>query len=98
MMNAFNNVYDYFNAILHPPGQNLADRGRRRLFVAFLIAIILALIIFGAVHIRKGDYHYGILNNFLAAVFSGFIISLRYSKTGKTLYRISLVILILLIS
>ncbi len=88
----------FLNAILYPPGFSIADRGRRRLFVVLLLALILPLLIFGVVHHQKGDYRFGIINFLMAAVFSGFIYMLRYSKTGKTLYRMAIVLIVILLS
>jgi PAS domain S-box-containing protein len=96
-MNIVKNTYDYFDNLFHPQDFNLADQGRRRLFVASILAIILSLVIFGIMHFKKGDYQFGIVNYFLITVFSGFIICLRYSKTGKTVYRLSLALLIILL-
>lgn len=88
----------YINARLYPPGINLADHGRRRLFVFFLLALIFPLIIFGVVHHLTGRYSFGLVNFFMAALLFSFIILLCHSHTGKTIYRVTLVLLILLLS
>lgn len=98
MINALKKIFNVLNTILHPPGINLADRGRRRLFVAFLLALIFPLIIFGVVHNLDRNYSFGLVNFFMAALLCSFIILLSRSNTGKTVYRITLVLLILLLS
>ena len=97
MIDFFRKISHFFKTILNPPGFNIADRGRRRLFVVLLLALILPLLIFGVVHNQKGDYHFGIVNFLMAMVFFGFIFMLRYSKTGKTLYRMAIVLIVILL-
>lgn len=90
-------ISSFLHTVVDPPGLNLTDRWRRRLFVVFLIPIIVPLIIFGFLHHQKGDYHYEILNYLAALIFTIFIVILRYSKTGKALYRASLILLIIIL-
>jgi len=96
MKNVFSRANRLLDTFISPSGVGMAEHNRRRLFVVFLIASILPLIIFGSIHILNGLYLYGVIDYIVALVLSGFIMMMRIFETGKVLYRIAAIICMIL--
>lgn len=85
----------YLAGLLLPPAyDSIGDRGRKRLFVLFLILICIPMIIFGVNHLVNGIYLYGIIDIAVALVLFGVIISLRFLKNGLVIYRLVIMMMI----
>ena len=76
---------------------DLEESRRRRLFIIFVIIILLPMMILGIRHLVFGSFGYGLIDLIAAAVLTGFIISLKFLKNGKPVYRLSIVILLALL-
>lgn len=89
---------EILRALLNPPAATVEDCDRKRLFTIYLLLLILPLIIFGTDQIRTGHLDYGIIDYCLAAVLTFFIGLLRRLKNGRGVFRITLALLVSLLT
>ncbi len=71
---------------------DLEEKGRRKLYVVFLLIIFFPLALFGILHIKKNLPQYGIINISIAASILFGIYILRYLKKGEYLFRFTVFI------
>ncbi len=91
ILNKINNVFN--RLIISRHFLSIEETGRRKLFILFLVLINLGLFIFGTQHFVNGFYKNGIINYTLVAVLIFFIIILRSLKSGLPIFRISTLLL-----
>ena len=93
-MKLLEKINSAFNKLLtsrHSLG--IEEMGRRKLFILFLLLLILPLIIFGAELIKNRVYDQAIVDFIVALTLIIFIVILSYQKDGKYIYRIVAILL-----
>jgi len=76
---------------------NIEEKGRRKLFIIFFTGLIITLLVFGTSNIKKGLYTLGIANYAAILLLVILIITLRFQKNGKIIYRATAILLELLL-
>ncbi len=90
-------LHTFFSYLMGLDADSLEESRRRRLFLIFVMMILLPLVILGIRQLSHGSFDYGLIDLIAAAVLTGFIIALRFLKDGKPVYRLSIVILVTLL-
>jgi two-component system sensor histidine kinase/response regulator len=86
-----------FDLLIPLHSLSIEEKGRRKIFLIFSILLIVPLSLFGALHIIDGNYIYGIFNYIEALILIILLITLRFQKNGKHIYRIAIIFLELLL-
>jgi len=88
------NLYQRISTWLQPADLAASEeQGRKRLFMLFIILLIIPLVIFGAIHFSRGIYRYWIMDHAAALVMAAFIVALRYMKNPLILYRLTILMI-----
>jgi len=88
----------YFIAyLLGRNADNLEESRRRRLFIIFVMIVLFPMVLLGIRQLWIGSFGYGLIDLIAAAVLTGVIISLKFLKNGKPVYRLSIMILVTLL-
>ena len=91
LLERINIVFNNFIISRHP--LSIEELWRRRLFIIFVLLMLPPLFIFGTTHIKNGMYKYGAVDYLLILSVICLIIMLQYLKSGKKIYRLSILIL-----
>jgi len=81
------------NNVVRPGVGTIEDRDRKRIFFIYTLILIVPFIFFGLMHLRRGDWSFGIVNCLMAGMLIGCIILLSRLDTGRALFRFSVAIL-----
>jgi len=76
----------------------LEEAARRQLFTIFIILIIIPLLFFGTIQLKTGHPEYGFSDYIIAVILFGIIYSLRYLKKSTWNFRITALLLLLLLA
>jgi PAS domain S-box-containing protein len=98
LRNALDNIRRLARSIADPESDSIEDRDRKRIFSIYSLILMVLLLVFGTSHIWNGNFIYGVLNYATFAGFIACIILLPRLKTGRVLFRISLFVMMLLLS
>ena len=86
------NIKIFFLKIIDREDIDLEEKGRRKLYVVFLLIIFFPLGLFGILHVKNNIPQYGIINIVIAALILVGIYMLRYLKKGEYLFRFTVFI------
>ncbi len=92
-----NGIREKLRSLFEGRSESLEEKVRRKLFTFFLFLLIIPLFLFGTAQLRQGAYIYGITDFIVAFLLIAFLIILKYMKRGKVIYRISSLLLMLLL-
>ncbi len=90
-MNASNKnkiITSWFDSLISSADLTLEDRGRRRLYVLFLLIILTPLLPFSIHHFRIGNLNYGIINAIVSLIMLILILTIRRASTGLFHFRL----------
>lgn len=77
----------FFDSLISIYNLELEERGRRRLYVLFLLTIVIPLIPFAIYHFRIGNLNYAIINSIISLLIIIFILTLRRASLGLFHFR-----------
>jgi len=87
-----------FSSVIPRNEQDVEETGRRRLFVIFLLLLIVPLLIFGSIWTMKGSYSFGLSDITLCFMLIFFILILRRMRKGLIFYRITTLLLVCILT
>jgi PAS domain S-box-containing protein len=88
LKNKIKTVKLFFVKIIDRDDIDLEEKGRRKLFVVFLLIIVFPLAAYGVFHIKNGLPQYGIPNLLICVLIFFIIFFLRYMEKGKNVFRL----------
>lgn len=77
----------FFDSLIASADLELEERGRRRLYVLFLLISVLPLIPFSIYHFHLGNLNYGIINSFTSLIMIILILTIRRASSGLFHFR-----------
>lgn len=78
--------------------REIEESGRRRLFITFLMLLMVPMFIFGTIHFTRGLFMRGVVNYAICVIFIIFALFAGKSRNPRNLYRIVLFMLMLLLA